>query len=237
MTVLALGFVLLLGLGLVVLVAVFGYLSAKRRREAFTGLAAARGWTYVERDDRWAERFQGSPFDSGFDRRATNILTGQYDGRPCVAFDYRYSTHSTSTDANGNTHTTTDHHPYSVVALDLGVPLPRLEVTPEGFFSRMVGRLTNRDIELESEDFNRAFTVTCPDRKFAFDVLHARTMEYLLTQRDLGWRLQDGSILAIRPGTHDLPEIDARLTAIDHIVDGIPDFVWRQYANTPEHGA
>ena len=58
---------------------------------------------------------------------------------------------------------------------------------------RLIGRLTNRDIELESEDFNRAFTVSCPDRKFASDVLHPRMMEFLLQHRALAFRFDQDS--------------------------------------------
>ena len=41
----------------------------------------------------------------------------------------------------------------------MGVPLPSLTVDPEGFFDRVVGRLTGGDIDLESEEFNRASPV------------------------------------------------------------------------------
>src|SRR5205085_3018749 len=55
--------------------------------------------------------------------------------------------------------------------------LPALSVTPEGMFSRFFGRLTNSDIELESEDFNRAFRVTCPNRRFASEIGRASCRE------------------------------------------------------------
>ena len=62
----------------------------------------------------------------------------------------------------------------------MGISLPPLSVDPENFLERFVGRLTGNDIDLESEEFNRAFTVGCPDRKFASDVLHPQMMEFLL---------------------------------------------------------
>ena len=45
---------------------------------------------------------------------------------------------------------------------------------PEGCWTGSSGGLAGNDIELESDDFNRAFSVSCPDRKFASDVLHPR---------------------------------------------------------------
>ncbi len=208
---------------IVILAAVLSWQAAKRRREEFAAVAHQREWTYTERDDRWCERFQGQPFGRGSDRRALNILGGTYDGRTFVAFDYRYSTHST--DSQGHSRTTV--HPFSVLALNVGVRFPSLAVAPEGFVSRMVGRITNRDIELESEDFNRAFTVTADDRKFASDVLHPQMMEYLLTMPDLGWELEGDSLVAVRAGSHTIQEVDAKLAAVDGIVDRVPEFVWR----------
>jgi Protein of unknown function (DUF3137) len=222
-------FVLFVGaaITLVVVVGVLSYLSAKKRRETLALLASQRGWTYVERDDRWVDQFDGAPFGTGHDRRADNVMTGTYDGRPMVAFDYRYSTTETSTDAEGHTQTHTEVHPFSVLALNSGARFPELSVTPEGFFGRMVGRLTNTDIELESEQFNRAFTVRSADRKFATDVLHPRMMEFLLQIPDRGWTLRAGWLVAARPGRHSVEQLDARLADLDGILDRIPDFVWK----------
>src|SRR5665809_28454 len=165
---------------LFIVIAVMSAIAAQKRRAGIAALAAQRGWTYAERDDRWCDAFQDSPFGTGHNRKATNVLTGQFDGRPFVSFDYVYYTTETSTDSEGRTTTREVSHPYGVAGLDMGAAFPALEVTPEGMFGRLVGRLTNTDIELESEDFNRAFTVNCPDRKFASDVLHPRMMELLL---------------------------------------------------------
>jgi hypothetical protein len=211
----------------VALVAWLGYLAAKARREEFAAFAAAHGWAWSERDDSWSERFHDDPFGHGFDRRASNVLTGAHDGRPFAAFDYRYSTTETST-VDGHAQTRTVHHPYSVVAVDTGARFPGLRVCPEGFVGRMVGRLTNSDIELESEDFNRMFTVSCEDRKFASDVLHPRMMQLLMRWPELSWRLQEGWLVVFHPGSHTTREVQAKLLVVDAIVDAIPDFVWRE---------
>lgn len=213
---------------LVVAIGVLGILSAKKRREAFQALAAQRGWAYAERDDRWVDAFEGAPFGLGHNRRADNVIQGRWSDRPFVAFDYVYYTTETSTDAEGHTTHREVSHTYGVVAVDAGASFPALEVTPEGFFTRMIGRLTNRDIELESEDFNRAFTVTCPDRKFASDVLHPRMMEFLLAHREAAFRFDRRHVLVVRPGQADIPEIEARLTLADQLLDQVPEFVWRE---------
>ena len=139
-----------------------------------------------------------------------------------VAFDYQYTT----TSGTGEDRKSTTHN-WSVLAVSLGVVMPDLSVQPEGMFGRMVGRLTNTDIELESEDFNRAFTVRSPSRKFAFNVLHPQMIEMLMQWPDLGWRFERDSMLVVRTGSHSIAEIDAKLQVMDAIVDQIPEFVWK----------
>ncbi|MDP2772403.1 MAG: DUF3137 domain-containing protein [Nocardioides sp.] len=208
---------------LVVVLIVVGMVQAKKRREALTAFAAARGWTMRESDQSLVTRFGGSPFGTGSSRKATNCLYGSHDGRHMVAFDYQYQTSS----GTGDDRRTTTHH-YSVVAMSLGVATPRLAVSPEGPVGRFFGRLTNRDIELESEDFNHAFTVTSDDRRFASDVLHPKMMQMLLRWPALGWRFEADSMLVIRSGRHQPAEIDATLAVMDAVLDEVPDFVWRQ---------
>ena len=201
---------------------VVGLIQAKKRREELSAYAATRGWTFVARDDSLVRRFSGAPFGRGHSRRATNVLLGVWDDRPMVAFDYEYA----ETTGTGDDRSTTTYR-YSVTVLNTGAPMPALSVTPQNIVSGFFGRLTNRDIELESEEFNRAFLVTCEHRKFASDVLHPRMMELLLGRPDLGWRFEGDSMITVRRGQHDPAEVDATLAHLDAVVDAIPEFVWR----------
>lgn len=208
-------------LALAAVIVLVGYLSAKKRREQISAFAASRGWRYAEEDPSLAERFDGAPFGHGSARKARNVMYGEHDGRPMAAFDYQYTTSSGS----GKNRTTTTHD-FSVVALSMEVVMPALSVDPEGVFGRLVGRVLDNDIELESEDFNRAFTVESPHRKFASDVLHPQMMQMLLQWPELGWRFERDSMLVVRSGQHSNEEIDAKLLAMDAIIDQIPEFVW-----------
>ena len=208
---------------LVIGIAILGFIQAKKRREAMASYALSRGWRYEAYQPLLVDRFQGPPFGLGHSRSAGNAVYGQHDGRDFVSFDYEYKTTSGS---GKNRHTTT--HTFSVVALSMGVSLPTLTVDPENVLERFVGRLTNSDIDLELEDFNRAFTVTCADRKFASDVLHPQMMEFLLQHRDVGWRFERDSMLIVSGTQRSVQQIDATLALMDQITDRVPDFVWRQ---------
>jgi hypothetical protein len=209
-------FFLVIGLG------VWGFLQAKKRREELAAYAASRGWRFEAVQPLLVDRFQGPPFGLGHSRQAGNAVYGQHDGRDFVSFDYQYKT----TSGSGKDRRTTTHT-FSVLAMSMGVSLPSLTVDPENFLERVVGRLTNSDIDLELEEFNRAFTVTCEDRKFAFDVLHPQMMELLLQHRDVGWRFERDSMLIVSGHQRSIQEIDATLALMDRITDRIPEFVWK----------
>lgn len=218
----------LLFLAVIVAVMVVGFVLARRAHQrrvaAFTGWATARGWTYHERGQKLHQRWSGQPFESGSSRRSSHVLRGRHEGREVTCFDYQYETSS----GTGENRTTTTHR-FAVVACATGAALPELSVAPENMIGRFIGRITNRDIELESEDFNRAFTVISKDRKFASDVLHPQMMTMLLTRPDQGWRLERGDLLLIRDGVLELDRLDDDLAFADAILDRVPEFVWRDH--------
>lgn len=223
------GFALLLVLflvGFVVLVVVLvrvGVRQARERRETMAGFAAAREWTYREADPSLVDRFHGSPFGTGSGRRASNCLYGQHTGRAMVAFDYHYSTSSGSGSDRSST-----SHTCSVVALNLGVGVPALAVSPEGAVGRFFGRLTNRDIRLGSEVFDHAFTVTSDDVRFATDVLHPQMRQLLLQWPGLSWRFEGDSMVVVNRGTHAPVQVDATLAVMDAVLAHVPDVVWQR---------
>lgn len=208
-------------LALAVAVVVFSYLAAKKRREAMATYAAGRGWRFEAEQPLLVDRFTGPPFGLGFGRRAFNVLYGSHEGRDLVSFDYEYKTQTT----NGK-QTTTQVHRFSVLGLSMGIFMPPLSVDPENFLERFVGRLTGNDIDVESEEFNRAFTVGCPDRKFASDVLHPQMMEFLLEHRQVGFRFEQDSMLMVAHGQRTPGQIDATIQVMDGITDRVPEFVW-----------
>ncbi len=208
--------------GLAVAAAIYSRLQARKRGEELAAFAATRGWTWIAEDASLVDRFPGEPFGMGSARSALNVITGDYRGRPFVAFDYSYLIETSNTTGSGR-----DLHEFSVVAIETGTRFPWLQVAPEGPLDRTLGRATGSDIELESEDFNRAFTVTSASRRFASDTLHPRMMEHLMRWPDFSWRLQDTAILTWADGTHTPSDLRNGLQGLDLILDRIPDFVWK----------
>jgi hypothetical protein len=215
--------IFIVGLLLVGGAAVAGYVATRRRRAEILDLTTEHGWRFAEEEPLLVDRFAGPPFGLGFERRATNVAYGTHDGRDLVCFDYEYKT----SNGSGNDRTTTSHR-YSVLGLSMRAILPPLSVDPENALERLVGRVTDNDIDMESETFNRAFTVSCPDRKFASDVLHPQMIEYLLAFPRLGWRFDRDCLLVIAEGHRTPGAIEATVEFMDGLTDRIPEFVWHR---------
>jgi hypothetical protein len=210
--------------GIAVLVGLIVFLNwwfAKRRRETFQTVAAARGWDYLPEDPSLTQRWLGSPFGHGDSPRARNVVSGVHDGRPFVAFDYSYTTRSS--DSNG---TSTSTFEYSICALVLDRPLPRLEVTRESLFGRFATALGMQDHQVADADFNRRYRVRAQSQEFAAAVLHPDTTAVLLAAGFGAWRIWDEVILSWERGKHRPEDLDARFALLDAVLDGIPPAAW-----------
>jgi hypothetical protein len=215
--------VILAGIGLFYV----SYIKAKKRREAFAAFAAQQGFAYVAADNSLAGRWGGTPFQTGDNWRALNVLSGQFQGHPMVAFDYSYQTHTTN--GKGQRRTTT--HKFGVVVMQLPAPLPNLEVSHEGIFGGAVANaLGFGDIRFESEQFNRAFRVTAQDQRFGHAVIHPQMMEMLLARGEIAWRIEGNSLVGWDAGPHTPVQIMNRLQLLQLVSDNIPPYVWRDYA-------
>jgi hypothetical protein len=220
----------LFGLG-VVAVVVVGFVLERKRRERLMLFCRNRGWTFTAEDPTLVSLWTGEPFDTGRRRRARNVLTGTESGRRFTAFDYSYETESR--DSRGRSTKTT--HRYAVCVVHLPAYLPSLEVAPEAVLSRLAAAVgLTSDIDLESEDFNRRFRVRAPDRKFATDVLSARTMAYLLSVPPAAWRIQGTDMMRWEHGMLDPADVPVSAAILDRVADGIPTFVWKDHGYDPE---
>jgi hypothetical protein len=216
---------------------VFGYLSwqaQQKRMKEIQLLCLNRGWTYAASDPSLTVRWNQAPFGQGDSRQARNVMGGEWQGRPFTAFDYSYVTEST--DSDGKTTRTT--HRFGVVRVGLPAYLPNLQVTDQSMFRRMAQVVgLGQDIELESEDFNRAFTVTSRDPKFASDVLNPRTMQMLLAAPHLAWRIEATDILSWDSGQLGSVQVLQRLDHLSKVIAGVPSFVWHDHGYDPGQAA
>jgi hypothetical protein len=220
------GFVALVVLIVLVTIAfgVWSYYANQKRQKAFAAWAAANGFTYATRDDRYADLPWGAPFGVGFGRAALDVVTSVGRGRPTLCFTYRYKTQT----SNGKT-TSTQTHNFSIYSARLPKALPELHVGREGILSSLARAIGVHDIEFESEDFNREFKVTGDDRKLASDVINPPMMHFLLDSSAPGFTIVGTDILLAQSGRLDQESVLPTLAYLEAVIGRIPDFVWEAH--------
>jgi hypothetical protein len=174
-------------------IAYLSYYLKKKRQQGMAYAAKQLGLKFALTDpfDTLAEPFQ--LLQKGDGRGVENVLWGAWGGIECRIFDYWY--YDESTDSNGNR--SRNYHRFSCVMAPVDAACSPLTLAAENILTRLGDHMGFRDIELESEEFNRAFTVKSPDRKFAVDFCDARMMEWLLAHgEDYGFEVAGGGLLA-----------------------------------------
>jgi hypothetical protein len=211
---------------LLILALVFGAQAAKKRRLLLEAWARSRGLRFrPEHDARMEDRFPlFSCLRVGDRRYAFNIMRGGRRGRGVCAFDYHYET--SSTDSKGR-RTTTSHY-FSCVVVSSGLPLKPLSIRPEGFFDRITQFFGYDDIDFELGEFSRRFYVKAPDRRWAFDVLHQETMEFLLDHRDFTTELAGPWVMVRKSGRLEPEGFSRALDVAEGILDRLPEYLLRE---------
>lgn len=171
-------FLILVVVAAVLILAYVSHQQSKKRVAELSEWARRRGLAFTEQkrhglDDEYPDF---SCLQQGSGRYAYNISRGHWNGRGVLAFDYHYETRSTDSKGRTRTH----NHYLSVALLNSGLGLRRLDIRPENLFDRVAEFLGFDDIDFESDEFSRAFHVKSDDRRFAYDVIDQRMMEYLL---------------------------------------------------------
>lgn len=200
-------------------VAVLGYISSLKRREAMAAVAAKLGLQFMPHKDRYMpKRYRFlDKLRRGSNRYAFNVLSGGYQGHEVLLFDYHYRTGS-----GKNTH----HHYLSFFILHLRVSFPELIIGPEGIFSKIAQAVGYDDIDFESHEFSRKFCVRSKNKKFAYDVCNARMIEYLLSNSDLSIEIED-TALAVSFNSRLSPgQIEPNLKRLVTVRSLLPDYLF-----------
>jgi len=156
----------------------------------------------------------------GRSRAAFNIVTGRLGEHPVTAFDYRYTTGS------GKNRRT---HRFSAMIVSAPFPLKPLFIRREGFFDKVTEFFGADDIDFESAEFSRKFFVKSPDKKWAYDVIHQRMMEYLLSGPKFSIQMNGDSIIAWRDNNVLSPDdFESAFGLIEGMLERLPDYLVKQ---------
>jgi hypothetical protein len=195
------------------------------RQEALQGLADSLGLSFdpgrdYDHDDRYAHL---EIFRRGSRRYAYNTVSGRMTlGRhDCgVVFgDFHYAVRRGGRDNKKKS----ERFSYLILELPWS-GVPDLLIRAEGFFDRLGAMVGFDDIDFESEEFSRAFFVTSPDRKFAYDLIDRGMMDFLLASRPPLIDLEHGRLcLCSSRRTWETEQFSQQLAWLESFLSRWPD--------------
>ena len=175
--------------------AYFAWKAEQKRRQELEALASELGLTFDPSEDSSHDEdyAQFEIFRRGHSRVARNTLRGDLElfGRRChlCTGDFRYKV----TTSNGKSTSTTTYN-FSYLIVHPPWDTPPLLVRPEGVFDKIAGAFGFDDIDFESAEFSRKYFVKSTDKRFAYDVLHPRMIEFLLQTKPLILDIEHGAL-------------------------------------------
>lgn len=182
---------------LVAVAAIYAHLQEKKRTTELEAFAARMGLSFSPRKDSSAdERFaRFGLFKRGHSRKAWNIMRGtvtlgEYDVE-VESGDFRYTV-GTGKDQR------TYKFSYLVGSNPIGA-CPETIVRKEGVFDQLKGVLGFDDIDFESDEFSRRYHVSSDEKRFAYDLIDQRMMEFLMATSPPAFEL-DGHLICVSDG-------------------------------------
>jgi hypothetical protein len=220
---------------IVVAAAIYGwYAESKRRDEIFVWATKNRFDYCGEKDYSFDKKFsQYECFQKGENHYSYNTVKGSWSDRPFLSFDYHYETVTHSSKGGRRTH----HHHFSGVLLMSDMTLDPLFIRPETILDKFTEFVGWNDIDFESAEFSKAFYVKAEDKKWAYDVLHQRMMEFLLKSPRYQVQFSWNSVLFWRDSKFSLNDIEGALELAKGIFDRLPDYVIIQQREKYQKGA
>jgi hypothetical protein len=208
---------------LVITLGIFGYLQALKRRKELSEWAQKNGYRFDESREYYFDNTynQFSCLRKGSSRYAYNRIEGSRNDRGVLAFDYHYETYSNDSKGNRKTH----HHYFSAVIIKTDLPLKQLFIREESFFDKISEFVGFDDIDFESSEFSKAFYVKAQDKKWAYDVIHQKTMEYLLNAPRFTLEMVGNTVIAYRSTTFSIADFENAIHVIGDILDLLPDYL------------
>lgn len=209
----------------IVLLVVWGIVSENRRRAALEAFAQSRGWTFSRDvpDDVLAAAEIFHPFGIGHRRRASNLLQGSSGATTWFFFDYRYTTGS-------GKHQTT--HQYGIALAALPFSFPHTRLRRQHFGDDMASWVGIRDLQFESDEFNRRYHVVSDDPQFAHALVDSSMMEWLMSEDGFHIEIAGAWCAVNATGRYDPPAMERTMERVEAFLGRVPRFVRQDHALT-----
>jgi hypothetical protein len=153
--------------------AYFAYMANQKRVAALKLVAGELGFAYLPRDPGNVLSMPFRFLQQGSAPKVRDFLVGERNGRAMQLFNFQYTTSSGS---NSST-----VHKFTCGILTISAACPYLGIGHENFLTRLAAHVGVHDVSFESNEFNERFRVRCADQRFAFSLIDAAMMEWLMT--------------------------------------------------------
>jgi hypothetical protein len=212
------GFVFVLVLIVIIAIGIGMLVVAKKRREALQRIATIKGLRFYQHDPFNIPAAYGMMrlCGQGHSKSASNVIAGQVQSGELRYFDYKYTVGS-----GKNAHT---YHK-SGCALHAPYHFAGLMVRPENFLDKAAGFLGFEDIDLDHAEFNKKFYVSSGDKKFAYDVLNQRMMEFFLSRAGITMEMSGNCILFSYDSRLSPDGVGDLINTAEKFCDNLPDFL------------
>jgi hypothetical protein len=199
-------------------IGIYAFMQEKKRKEAIRLWALHHGFSSGSSDHiSMHQLYSGiGLFSKGHSRSAGRLYSGHYGGYPVLMTDYKYVTGS------GKNRST---HRHGVVILSCDFPTMPLFIRRENVLDKVGGAFGRGDINFESSEFSDKFYVKSSDKKWAYDVIHSGTIDYLLRAPSFSVEFGFKEIVIYKNGYFDGPKYDQALDMAVKLRRLIPEYL------------
>lgn len=204
-----------------IIIAIAGMYAAAQRRKELLAWANGHGLLFSPSKTQRIEQAYPdfSCLRQGHSRYAHNLLEGRWGERAMLGFDYRYVT--------GHGKNSQTHH-FSAVILESDAVLQPLLIRPEHIFDKMAAFFGADDIDFESAEFSNRFFVKAANKRWAYDVLHARAMEFLMANPPFSIQFDLRCVICYRERVFKPAEFEDACKVVAGLLDLLPEYVVQQ---------
>jgi len=202
----------------VVVLIIYGIYASGKRRKELAGWALSKNLFFIAgKNSDFDSKYPG--FDclqKGHERYACNVMKGDFAGREFVGCDYHYVT------GYGKS---SREYDISLVIIKSPILLEQLLIRPETFSDKLAELIGFSDINFESAEFSRKFYVKSTDKKWAYDIIHPRMMEFLLASPEFSVQFDLLSVIVYRDTRFSPAEFEDAANLVNGVFERIPDYV------------
>lgn len=206
---------------------------SRRRTEDLASVAARNGLQHSRVDPFGCARVAFPLFRKGDGQVAENVVWRERpDGLSSRAFDFSY--YVETRDDYGRVRRVFTR--FSCVMVQVDGAWPEVAIQRSGLLDRALNLVGLGDIQLESDEFNRRFSLRSPDRRFAVTLVDARMIDFLLSIDARVAFAVKGRWVLLTADPVEPPLVPALMRVAEAFLDNVPRVVYELWPS-PFRGA